>query len=53
MSKHNNPTLDPTKFDLNRSMESLLESFPSGEMTNMMDIKVQNNWYSGSLMYKE
>ncbi len=35
-------TDEPTKFDLNRSIDNLLESFSSGEMTRMMDNKAQN-----------
>src|SRR5690606_17903540 len=44
-------TAEPIKLDLNRSMDSLLVSFSSGEITNMMDNNVQNNSKSGYVMY--
>lgn len=46
-------TMEPIKFDLNRSIDSLRESFSSGDITNMIDNKVQNNSYSGNFRNKE
>lgn len=46
------PTNEPIKFDLKRSMDSFRESFPSGEITKMMLIKVHMSSYSGNLIYK-
>ena len=50
-SKQNNPTIEPIRLDLKRSIDNLLESFPSGEITNIILIKVHISSYSGNRIY--
>ena len=47
MKTQHNPTIEPIKFDLTRSTVNLLESFPSGEMTNIIESNTQNKSCSG------
>ena|SRR5690606_38152284 len=46
-------TTDPTKFDLNRSIESLFESFSSGEITKIMDNNAQKTSNCLNLRYNK
>ncbi len=45
--KQNRPTKEPMKLERTLSMVSLRESFPSGEITKMIDNNNQNSSYSG------
>lgn len=45
MYTQQSPTIEPIKLDLTRSLVSLLESFPSGEITKIIESSPQNNSY--------
>lgn len=45
-------TMEPIRLDLKRSMDSLLESFSSGEITRIMESRVQKSSYSGNFKNK-
>lgn len=48
---HSNATVEPIKLDLNRSIDSLFESFSSGEITNIMERNDQNSSKSVTRVY--
>ena len=53
-SKKNNSTMataEPIKLDLNRSIDNLLVSFSSGEMTRIIESNVQKSSKSENSIY--